>query len=518
MTGWGPNIVLGWFRKLQIASIALPIFGCLIWGAISFSDQNQAAGDHARDNVALVRQYLQRIVETEQLKHRAATSRAAGEPVEFLRSESFHRFLASIDDRQQKAYGVAIMTVDGEMIASSVTYPINQRVPQRDYLDAVRDGNPLYIDRIRLQPNGEDALIVATPFVTPGFRGVIVSSMPADESRSFLRDTAVRKDEAASLMRDDGKLLIRREIEDPSWIPETSPSRRSLAMSDQGLFTTVAVTDKIERIYAYSRLGSLPLVANFGVPTALVWQETLKRALPVWLLMVAIGAFSFIIGGFARRSILTQLISERRKLQLAEAERLAEQREQLMREMNHRVKNNLSMINSLISIQARKGSLNARDLQMRVQALAEVHDLLYQSDDNERIDLGDLLRRACNPALLIPEDREIRFEADLPDGILLSADRASPLSLASLELVTNAIKHAFTDRHVGLIRLTLALETEPNGDETGVLTVSDDGVGFAEATTRRSGTAMVDAFARQVGGEIHRDTSVGTTYTIRFPL
>ncbi|WP_168800974.1 sensor histidine kinase [Peteryoungia ipomoeae] len=519
LTGSTPNGVLGWFRALQIAGIGLPVIGCLIWGLIAWTDQRSIAEDHARDTVALVRQYLQRIIETETFKHRAALSRASVEPVGYLRSEGFHRFLVAVDGEAGNGYGIAVVALDGKVVASSLSFPATTRVVQRDYLQALKnETNSIFVDRVKLVASGEDAVVVVTPFVTPQFRGVIVSSMEPGRIRGFLANTALMPNESASLMREDGKLLLRKDADAPIMLPQTSPALTELAKADSGTFTTVAVSDGVERIYAYSRIGDLPLVANFGVPTSLVWEQMRQRALPVWLLMVAIGTFTVIFASLARRGALFQLESQRQKLHLAELERLAAQRDQLMREMNHRVKNNLAMINSLISIQARKGAINGRDLQLRVQALADVHDLLYQSTDNEKIDLGDLLKRACNPRTLIPDDRDIGFEANLVRGLLLSPDSASPLALAALEIVTNAVKHAFIGRDKGTISMTLEIDAE----EHGLLVISDDGVGMPNEPSRRSGTGMVEAFVRQVGGTLERsqeqDDHQGTRYEIRFPI
>lgn len=519
LTGSTPNGVLGWFRALQIAGIGLPVIGCLIWGLIAWTDQRSAAEDHARDTVALVRQYLQRIIETETFKHRAALSRATVEPVEYLRSEGFHRFLVAVDGEERNGYGIAVVSLDGKVVASSLSYPATTRVVQRDYLEALKDEtDTIFVDRVKLASTGADAVVVVTPFVTPQFRGVIVSSMEPGRIRGFLADTALMPKESASLMREDGKLLLRKDADEPMFIPPTSPALTALAKADAGSFTTVAASDGVERIYAYNRIGDLPLVANFGVPTSLIWDQMLRRAMPVWLLMVAIGAFTILFAGLARRGALFQLESQRQKLHMAELERLAAQREQLMREMNHRVKNNLAVINSLIGIQSRKGAINGRDLQLRVQALADVHDLLYQSTDNEKIDLGDLLKRACNPKTLIPDDRDIGFEADFVKGLMLSPDSASPLALAALEIVTNAVKHAFIGREKGTIRMRLEIDAE----EHGLIVISDDGVGMPDAPSRRSGTGMVEAFVRQVGGTLERgqeqDGHQGTRYKIRFPI
>ncbi|MFN3721115.1 MAG: sensor histidine kinase [Rhizobium rhizophilum] len=512
MTNWGPDMVLRWFRTIQIGSVVLPVIGCLTWGFIAWQEQKAIAIDHAVDTVGLVRQYSQRVIETEIIKHGAARSRASGETAEFLRSEAFHSFLAGIDARQPDNFGLVVISNEGRMVASSRMFPVDFNVGARDYVQAIRDGSRLFIDRIRLEPAGEDALIVATPFITNDFRGMIVSSVATETMRNFLRTAAMQQDEAASLIRDDGKLLVRQMPGEPIILAPDTPARQNMIAAPEGVYETLAVSDGVNRIYAFSRLGRLPLTANFGVPTHVIATATFWSALPVWLLMVAMGAFTLVATALARRSMLAQRDSDLQALKLIEAENLAQQRAELVREMNHRVKNNLALVTSLINIQARRGSIDAKDLQLRVRALAEVHDLLYRSNHGETIDLGDLLRRALDPATLVPEDREITLQTSLPDGVMVSADRASPLTLAALELVTNAVKHAFSGRERGTIRLCL----EETGNGAARLTIADDGIGMQADTKRRSGTGLVDAFVRQVGGEMTRETKDGTRYEIRF--
>lgn len=514
LTVWGPDMVLRWFRTIQIGSVLLPIIGCLIWGAIAWRDQRAIATDHAVDTVELVRQYSQRLLETQTVKHRAAQARAATEPEGFLRSESYHRFLTRLDTADPNDYGLAVVALDGTVLASSQQFPASTRFGQRDYIDAIREGAAVFIDRIKLQPGDEDAIIVARPFVTDSFRGLIVSSMATESSRSFLDSITTREGESASLMRDDGKLLVRHEPGEPVWLPEDTPARQSLTRASSGTYEVVAISDGVRRIYAYNRIGDLPLVVNFGVPTEAILTATVLNSLPVWILMLAMGAFTLIASALARRSVEAQMEAELKALKLAEAQSLAQQRAELVREMNHRVKNNLALVTSLINIQARRGSFDPQDLQRRIQALAEVHDLLYRSNHGERIDLGTLLERACDPETLVPEDSRISLQTSLPEGMLIPADRASPLALAALELVTNAVKHAFAGRDQGIIRLVLA-ET---ADGQACLTVADDGIGMAQASSRRSGTGLVDAFVRQIDGEMTRTSDHGTTYTIRFTL
>lgn len=514
MTAWGPDMVLRWFRTIQIGSVLIPLLGGISWGGIAWFEQRAIATDHAVDAVTLVRQYSQRLLDTEIIKHGAALSRAAGEPAEFMRSEAFHSFLAGLDARRPDNFGMVVISDEGRVIASSRLFPVDVAMGPRDYVDAIRGGNEIFIDRLKLSPGGKDAIIVASPFITNDFRGLIVSSIATDTSRTFLRSVSAREGEAASLMRDDGKLLVRQVPGEPIMLAPDTPARQHISDANEGVYEALAVSDGIRRIYAFSRLGDLPLVANFGVPLGQVFTATLRSALPVWLLMAAISAFTLIVTDLARRSMLAQRESDLQALKRVEAENLAQQRAELVREMNHRVKNNLALVTSLINMQARRGTLDIAALHMRVRALAEVHDLLYRSNHGEKIDLGELLARACDPATLLPEDRVIALEAVLPKGIDIAADRASPLALAALELLTNAVKHAFAGRETGVVRVRL--ETMEPG--VASLTIEDNGIGIQEEPTRRSGTGLVTAFVRQAGGEITRTVDGGTKYVIRFQV
>ena len=414
---WGPDMVLRWFRTIQIGSVLIPVVGGLIWGGIAWQEQKAIATDHAVDTVTLVRQYSQRLLETEIIKHGAARSRVNGEPADFLRSEAFHSFLAGLDGRQPDNFGLVVISDEGRMVASSRAFPVDMPMGARDYVDAIRAGSRLFIDRIRLEPGGEDAVIVATPFVTNDFRGMIVSSIATDTSRTFLRSVAAQENEAASLTRDDGKLLVRQVPAEPIFLTPDTPARQNMDKGNEGVYEALAISDGIRRIYAFSRLEGIPLVANFGVPIDGIRAATFRSALPVWLLMLAISAFTLVATSLARRSMLVQRESDRQALKRAEAENLAHQRAELVREMNHRIKNNLALVTSLINMQARRGSVDVQALQMRVRALAEVHARdEREPEQGDEAGAGRARRGDEQPARHLHVERHGAFETGLEVG------------------------------------------------------------------------------------------------------
>jgi two-component sensor histidine kinase/CHASE1-domain containing sensor protein len=195
----------------------------------------------------------------------------------------------------------------------------------------------------------------------------------------------------------------------------------------------------------------------------------------------------------------------------------------LLDEVHHRVKNNLQVITSLLSLQARGASPEARaalaDCRNRVNAMALTHQLLHENGDVTRLHAGEYLQRLAR--LLAESHRQaagaiaLRVEgADTP--LRLELPRAIPCGLLVNELVTNAYKHAFPAARRGTITVGLALD----GD-TARLTVSDDGVGLAPdfdpVSARSLGFQLVPLLVDQLGATLRRIPASGTAFEVSFP-
>lgn len=500
---------------LRLGSIVLPLLGSLIWGVVTYQDERRRAFDQAEENVALVRQYAERLVQTQTIMQQAAAAYAAGsEDPGYLRSEAFHRFLAEVERAQPFTHGLAVIALDGRVQASSRSWPVDVSFGQRDYLAAIAAGEQLVLERLILKPTGQDALVVVQPFRHGDFQGAITSAVAVEAIRDFLRGVAARPGESASLLREDGLLLVRHVPTVPTMLDVMSPARKAIEQGSSGRYQATAVSDGVVRLYAFSKMGDLPFYANFGVPLSLVRRTWLLRTLPVWLLLVAGGLFSFVLSGLAQRSVHQRLAHEEQARLREAAEARAAQQQQFMRELNHRVKNNLAMIDSLIAIQLRKtGQLDARELRARITAIADVHDLLYRAANSHELDLGELLTKVCRSPALVPAERGISLDLQIVPGITISASRATPLALAVVELMTNAVKYAFPDRPG-----TISLGLRRAGDGTTELTVADDGIGISEAATRASGIRIVEALIMQIDGSITREDGPGTRYLITVPM
>ena len=180
-----------------------------------------------------------------------------------------------------------------------------------------------------------------------------------------------------------------------------------------------------------------------------------------------------------------------------------EEKDALMREIHHRVKNNLQIISSLLSMQQRAlTDPSARaaigDTRQRISALALIYRTLYQSADIRQADLADFLRELTGQLVAAEAGRGPVVATEVTaDSLIIDPDRLAPLALWAVEAITNTQKHAFAGRGGKLqVRFTA-------GEEVCVLEVQDDGPG-ADATALAGGVGrtLMTAFARQLRGDV----------------
>ncbi len=216
-------------------------------------------------------------------------------------------------------------------------------------------------------------------------------------------------------------------------------------------------------------------------------------------------------------------ITARVAAETALAEALAA-RDMLLHEVNHRVKNSLQIVTSLLMLQAgqardaalRQSLMEARS---RISVIAGMHQRLYSTSQHDRVDFGDYVRELAVEAFSSMDDAErIRLEMDIEPGIFIILDRAVSLALVVNELLTNAMKYAFPGDRSGRVTLTLVRR-----EGHVVLMVADDGVGLPEgfeATKRPSlGMKIVLSLVRQLRGTLTiGPVDPGAVFRIEIPV
>ncbi|MFW6077612.1 MAG: PAS domain-containing protein, partial [Hyphomicrobiales bacterium] len=196
-----------------------------------------------------------------------------------------------------------------------------------------------------------------------------------------------------------------------------------------------------------------------------------------------------------------------RKRQEEEREAALDHQQTLLRELNHRIKNNLQMITSVLQLQSARVSDPEQRQQFnrvveRVQTIADLHTQFGTEDRVGQIEFGNYLQQLCErlrSSVLADRPVEIVCRAD---ACMIELDRGVPLGLIVNELVTNAIKYAFPGDASGTI--TIELRRQP--DDTLVLSVGDSGTGLPDESERRRGlgTILVEGLGRQVGATIEQ--------------
>jgi len=206
-----------------------------------------------------------------------------------------------------------------------------------------------------------------------------------------------------------------------------------------------------------------------------------------------------------------------------ELEEKINEKETLIKEVHHRVKNNLQTISSLLSLQSRSiADKEVKSLlkssQNRVISMAMVHEMLYMREDLSKIEyrsyvleLAEYLIRSVKGT-----SSNITLDIDIPE-VKLNIDTAIPLGLLINETVTNALKYGITDENKGKIGIKLRKD-DANEFQ---LNIGDDGIGFAETITYKNseslGLKLIHNLVRQLQGSITRDFSKnGTHYIVKF--
>lgn len=206
-----------------------------------------------------------------------------------------------------------------------------------------------------------------------------------------------------------------------------------------------------------------------------------------------------------------------------EIEARIQEKETLLKEVHHRVKNNLQTVSSLLSLQSRSISDEKvknliKSSQNRVISMAMVHEMLYMRKDLTRIEYKSYVQELSEYLVKSVKGvkNNIKLKIDIPD-IKLGIDTAIPLGLLINEALTNSLKYGIKDDNEGEIHIALKQEDEKDY----VLNIGDNGVGFPEAlnfkNTKSLGLKLIHNLARQLKGTITRDASKkGTNYIIKF--
>ncbi|MBI9107914.1 MAG: PAS domain S-box protein [Spirochaetales bacterium] len=258
------------------------------------------------------------------------------------------------------------------------------------------------------------------------------------------------------------------------------------------------------------------------------WLETTEKALKG---EVVSGEISYIVDGRTKyfKNIIAPIHDEDRifgilgmNIDITDLKEALNARDMLLKEIHHRVKNNLQMIISIINLESShpccdEGAGILADIISRIEAVSLIHEKLYATDSNNLVHSADYLRELIDHLVSNITTADIQVVFELED-VVLAIDRVLVLGLITNELVTNAVKYAFTSPSGNILFVTL----EEKDDEITVV-IADNGPGLPDGfdleSVRSLGFRMINVLAEQLGGGVEmKNAPEGFSVFIRFPL
>lgn len=431
-----------------------------------------------------------------------------------LGDEPFSALSANIADIEQavgnlpQGFQYSVYDETGSLRYSSVPEAVGIEVSDREYFQELSDGKRIVISpQLDERLSGEQVFVIARGMTRGGrFIGAASIALPTNALNQFWSLMELGPNSTVSVIRTDGWLVARHpQLIQTIDLSATPLFTDFLRDAHAGVYhSTRSPADGMSRIVGYRRVANWPLVATTGIERseALYFFWTSLRAgliigLPLVCLLVMATVWSL---------RLLRADSERR-LQL---EHMLERNNFLMREIHHRVKNNLQAVASLVRLQPLSQE-RKDDMVRRIGAMVAVHEQIYGTNQFDQVDAARYIER-----LVVEVADGFRSDVTIEtrlEPLKLAPDQAMPLGLIVNEAITNAFKHAFVGRSAG--RLFVGLRAE---GETARLVIEDDGPGSGPDRGSGMGTRLIDGFVQQLGGDLDISSVAGTKVAISFPL
>lgn len=397
----------------------------------------------------------------------------------------------------------------GRLRLSSVPEAIGVEVSDREYFRRLRDGEPVVISpQLEERLSGEQVFVIARRISRNGrFHGAASIAIPTRSVDEFWSTMELGAFSTVSVIREDGWLVARHpQLAQAIDLSETPLFTHYLAATPGGFYhSAVSPADGLSRIVGYQKVDHWPLVATAGVER----REALQYFwASLWSgLAVGLPTIGMLVLGIWWIVRLLRKDAARR----LELERALERNEFLLREVHHRVKNNLQAVSSLIQLQPLPKE-SKEDMARRVAAMIAVHEQIYGSDQFDRVELAPYAERLVKE-IASGFSGDITVETNL-EPLSIGRDQALPVGLLINEIVSNAFKHAFVSQAEGRLLVELSRE-----GENARLQIKDDGPGYSPGSGRKGmGSRLIAGFVAQLEGVLNIDTSSGTKVVVTFPL
>jgi PAS domain S-box-containing protein len=302
----------------------------------------------------------------------------------------------------------------------------------------------------------------------------------------------------------------------------TSPSCRLIYGYEPEEMLSISLYDLAVPKYHDEIDQGLKKMLDERTPKQFIYEAIKKDRSQTWVESMVNPLFDVVTGEYKGMIAVTRDIQERKTKEL-EIMQGTKQKEVLLKEIHHRVKNNFAILVSLINMQMnqvkdRELQKSLTNLQLRIRSMALVHEMLYRSDDFEKISFPDYLRSMASVISGTFGRRDIDLTIEAEDAVI-DIDASIPLGLIVNELLSNAFIHAFPEGRSGKIFMGFNLTDEPSQYQ---LIIKDDGVGLPETFSMdhvdTMGLQIVQLLTRQIEGTLVFENSIGSSFSITFEI
>ncbi len=521
------------FPQFLVIAILLPI---LFFGFAAYRDWTDVRME-AETRVAYVRdalvEHAQRVFKTHELAALSTRDRmlrrpsfgaplfqsgvqgeASGDSAGDALRDDMHAFLVSLARGFPEIASISVINAEGRLVASSM----GEAVAPTDYADTD------WFTRLRTQ---EAARIVeADPAQNAVEQGLFTLTFRHEDAEGGF-DGAVRlaispgyfnmfhagivpEQGVVTLFHENGDVLSRYPP-DPATAIGLAQDEESLAVAREegsGVISYRSPVDGEKRLYGYAQVGDYPVYLAYGLGRSDLLRIWLARLGSYGGFFVPAAAALLVLALFAWRN--HRELEDTVELRTQALSSAIAEKNQLLKEVHHRVKNNMQIISSLIRMQERVHTSPDETIR-RVQAMALVHDLIYSHGDFASVNLAAYAHRLVEGARR-GRDEPLEFDLQL-EPVTIALDRAMPFALILSEMVNNATRHAFRERS-GPITIILRRD----GDEVE-LCVDDDGEGEnPEIDGRGFGLRLIKSLSVQLGARLTYERRHGATFNLRFPV
>lgn len=409
--------------------------------------------------------------------------------------------------------GVLAYVVDAEGRTLYSTDPDIKPVDitDRDYFQAVRDGQMEYMSSLLISRlSGAQIFVFSKRIERDGrFAGAIMVSVNADVMQPIWETVDLGGNYAVSFVRGDGMLVARYPR------PQTTLDMSNYVLFTQYLKEASAGTylaeasplDGVKRLVAYRKVEGTPFIAIASSDYRVLIQPFWRTAQMLSLIAVVVVTGALAAGWWIRHLLQSE---EQHAAQVAQ---LLEQNEMLLREIHHRVKNNLQSVMSLVRLQMRSTD-GVEKLTGRIKAMIAVHEQIYKHDTYANIDAAQLIKSVVEGAVSAYEGK-VTVGFDLA-STAVSSDQATALAMLVNEVITNSLKYAYQPDQDGKLAVSLKKTDDPAVYQ---LIIQDHGKGFEAGSVKNgTGSRLIEGSVKQLNGTYSIDGSDGTCFAAYLPL